>query len=558
MITRQIARPKVMIWPDGTQASRLDLSAIVESFSTSKSIAAPAGTWTLRLLPSLDRGSRSISMWSGLAQRIRPNAVVSIGWDYPGGIMFGLVTSVARARNRMDAASDGLTLSGTDFGKLLISDSIVNAALTVQDYPQFVNALERVAPGNALANQLPGTFGPNRADGGHAFVQATVQEVADWILKTTTSVRIPMLAGLGSSDSSRVGDFMTAYVPRSWNDGRIQSENLWSYQGTIWGFLNQIVDPDFYEVFVDSYPVEAARRRGDTLTPVNVAVTKDLRDSAEFTSDGVVVTGRRVPVGFRQSYSVIPEVRLTIRPKPFDERMMEVLPTYGQSEMSWDTLQPSTQVSDRRSEHHIIDESEVLSEQMSISDAEVYSYYLVMSEYDLMGNPVAASEGLAFPAIDLYALQRHGVRQYQARLSLLASDVTSKETADSGYTQRLSREVLEFRNRLYNWYYANEYMESGSLQVAGRDVFRVGDPVYLPWKHPLRGGLRSDARASRGMRYYCVATQHSWSFGQPYTTTLSLTRGHNTDVLQQAQNDRENARQAYLPLTSLDLTAGGQ
>ena len=526
MIHRQARGPRVWLWPDGTAAGRIDLSPILESCNTSKSLRSPTGQWSIRLQPSLARGSRSIFSAGDFARLIRPNAVVTIGRDRPGGIMVGLVNSVSRQRS-WSGAGDTITVSGEDFGKVLVNDAIVRAMATVQDFDQFAAKIEAVAPGTSLTNQLAGVWGPERWDGSNAFVQATVEEVVRWVLSTVTTVRIPMLAGIGGNSRGTIGNFMFGAVVPSWNDGRIQSENLWSYTGSIWSFLNTVIDHEFYEVFVDSYG-----GANSTLTSAWVTTFMGAEDVP-------VVSGtleRRTLVGGRAFVSEnasrpLPDVALVVRPKPFDEAALSFLDTRETPGLTWEDLR--TAISG--AQHHVIPADAVISEAMSVNDAQVFSYFNVTSNYDIAGNPIAASEGLFYPAIDLFALQNHGVRPYEASLSLLGSDVYGREVGSREFVANLGSEVLEFRNRLFNWYRLNAWFESGSVTVAEFDAFRVGDPVFLPWKEPMRwpGASRYGANP-RGMRYYCTGVQTAWTYGGIHTSTLTLERGHNAALVEAA------------------------
>jgi hypothetical protein len=169
---------------------------------------------------------------------------------------------------------------------------------------------------------------------------------------------------------------------------------------------------------------------------------------------------------------------------------------------------------------------------MGISDADVFSYYLVTSAHDLFGNDQSDAEGLFYPAVDLFALARAGLRSYEGRLEVLAADFREKVRGELDYGQ-IPSEVHEFRNRLFNWYRLAEYFEAGSLTVTGRDRYRPGDPVCLPW----RAGFRTRLFSGFPMRYYCTGCSWQWQLGSPYTTTLQLMRGHNTASVLQATNE---------------------
>jgi hypothetical protein len=122
----------------------------------------------------------------------------------------------------------------------------------------------------------------------------------------------------------------------------------------------------------------------------------------------------------------------------------------------------------------------------------------------------------------------------------LGADIARTRDADAVETEKRGNQVLEFRNRLFNWYRLNDYFESGSLTVVGHDDYKVGDPVFLPWREAFRGELWKQSRITtdlfgEGMRYYCVSVSHRWSYGSAFTTTMNLTRGHNEALIDYAK-----------------------
>lgn len=481
----QRATPRVILWPDGQARGKLDVSADVIGFSYTKALQQPAGRWTLRLLPRQGKqGPAHISRTSDLERACRPNGVVSIGFDEPGGIVLGLIDSIRRTRSLAGGrAQVALELSGSDFGKVLASDHIVHASLTVKDTPKFsADVLAITGPEHALLAALAGVWGPALGrDGVPTFLGAKVQDVVDWLLKTGPSMQVPLLAAYGGT--GRLGESIAAAASvATWDDGRIWSESPHNFNGTYWNFLRSILDEDFYELFIDTVP--------------------------------------RLLFGIPQE---IPTVQLTIRPKPFDEMASKFLQVSESPGITWDKL--TTRIDGLK--HWEIGEHEVLSEDLGISDADVFSYYLVTSEHELIGNPDGLKDGLLYPTVDLYALQRAGLRAYEGRLSLVSADIAAKQKGEADYDREVAAEIVEFRNRLFNWYRLAEYYEAGAITVAGRDRYRIGDPVLLPWRMPLRGD-------APGVRFYVISTTHSWSIGAPYTTTLRLMRGHNASTLLRA------------------------
>jgi len=277
-------------------------------------------------------------------------------------------------------------------------------------------------------------------------------------------------------------------VATTWNDGRIWKDSIHQSMGTIWSYLQQILDPDFYEIWIDSIP--------------NV--------------DGLFGSGG----------AALPNVVLNIRPKPFDEDKLAFADVSDQSNSGkWADLK--TQIDQESNWEIALDE--VLNFSTAIDDSGALSYYQVTSMHELIGNPDALSEGLAYPLVDTFNAARFGLRSYQSRLSLVAGDVAAKSGGSTDYAGEVAEDVRRFRNRLFNWYRLAPWFERGSITVVGRDRYRPGDPVNLDWHTPAVGLWSS--LVSPGVRFYCTGVQWGWSLGGGYTSTLTLDRGHNDSLL---------------------------
>lgn len=486
---RQVARPKVIMWPDGQQGSRTDLSALTVHLHTQKDVTSPEGKWSLDILPTQGRkGPLHIGRPSEHLRTIRPNGVVSLGMDQLGGLMLGLIDDVSSERALVGGrATTVLRVSGSDMGKTLARDHIVRSMLTTEEQPDF---FAKVAA--ALGNENPmlqafGSLGPKDESGVPRFAGASVQEVVAYILDSAPSMRVPLLACLGGV--GRVSEFiLTRNSVTSWNDGRVWGDNPRTYTGTTWDYVKSVIDEDFYEVFIDSTP-------------------------------------------FRQFD--IPDIELIVRPKPFDEPALNFLPTTEATGLSWDQLR--TRV--RGLTEHDIPESSILQESLGYTDADVFAFFLVTSQNSLGGNPDGLKEGLFYPAVDLAAIQRSGLRSYEGRLSLLAADIVTKAAGTLDYDGEVANEVIEYRNRLFNWYRCNEYFAAGSITVPGRDEYRAGEPVLLRHAVAPRAMAPLATPIPKGLRFYAPSVSHDWSTGGMYTTTMQLMRGHNADTILRAKTD---------------------
>lgn len=470
--------PKVRLWTGSDPTSPIVLDRDVLSLQTSKPVSGQPGTWSVTLLPNFraQRGELPTrTTLPFLYRSVKANDVVSIGFETEGGIMAGLVDRVARTRVEWGQdVTTGLTISGQCLGKVLVTDNVVQASLAVPDLADFT-AKVRAVLGNdtPLLNGLPGVWGPQGRDGVPTFLGRTVKEAVEWVLDNAASMRLPLLAAV-TGGSGEPADYMSVDDVVTWHDGRVWSDAASSHQGTIQAFIQSIIDPDFYEFRVDYKPGNGA----------------------------------------------LPNCHLIIRPKPYDERGLEWMSVREQSGSTWEDL--TTFVNGRP--HHEIGAGEVGNENLGTSDAEAFSYYQVSSRFELLGGDDGFSQGLRYPLVDLWAAKRFGNRAYNARLSLVGGDVARIVDKDVEYTSEVAGYIEEARNRLLNWYRMNPVMETGAITCNLRDEFRPGDPVFLPWAGSPLGG-------EKGLRYYCVQVNNSWTYGSNPQSTLRLTRGHNAAMI---------------------------
>ena len=482
--TRQRGIPYVRVW---TRAGgKLVLDGQIRGFQCQSSVNQPAGTFTLDIMPQ--QGTRAAAHAYNLPdlyRTIHPGDVVSIGFDRPGGIMLGIVDRVERQSSRVGpTTSESLRVTGRDFGKLL-QDNIVHASLAVPDAPQFLADVEQVTgPEHVLLVSLPGTWGPIATAGATevpgVFVAESIQTIVDWILRFGPSMTLPQLDAVAGG-SGKPGEFIdTTASITTWNDARVWSEGLNDYNGSIYGFIKALLDPDFYEFYMTSIPVPG---------------------------------------------NDLPRIMLVIRPKPFDEATLDFAIVNEDPGITWESLRTTTEALD----YHTITSAQVLSEEIGVSDTDVFSYYETTARFDLIGNEESRQAGLYYPLVDLWQLKRFGLRAYNARVTMMASDLTVIIEGTGEGISDLHSQVEEFRNRLLNWHRLADYFESGSMKVLGRDHFRPGDPVFVDYMLPHLG-------SSRGVKFYAPQVTHSWTFGQPYVCNLQLARGHNSSTIAAAKD----------------------
>lgn len=478
--------PKIRIWVGSATTSEIVLDHDVIAFEASTSLAAPMGTWSITVLPRQSDNAQTpgdVRRASNLYNSLRPNMVVTIGFEVEGGILIGLLNTVQMTQQLSGpVVATGLTITGSTMGKVLVQDSIYRGTVTAPDYPDFKKKVESaLGPDTPITTDIVGTLGPvdeNRGDNTPTFVLASVTSVVDWILQSVTSMRLPIFA-IATGGSGEPADFIkTDKSVTTWHDARVNGDSLSSYTGTVWGYITGVLDRDFYECWIDSVP------NGTSL----------------------------------------PDIHLIIRPKPYDEPDFDIADVDrdadNSAEWAWDTL---TTMVDGLTNHEIALD-EVLNLQRGFGDTDATSWYVVTGQYDLIASGDAETNGVFYPLVDTYTARTLGLRNYNARVSLVGGDVQTMAAGDADYDATRISEAINARNRLFNWYRYAPWMETGSVTVVGRDTYRPGDPVLLPFVTPAQGG-------HAGMRYYCVAVNWQWSHGGHYTSTLQLARGHNSDML---------------------------
>lgn len=495
--TIRVPRPKVYLWTSHQPSERIDLAEDLLGFTFSKRLGSPEGSWSIQLAPRQMAAFR-------LGHVLRPvllerlflhNSPVSLGMDEPGGITMGLVSRVESAQSRQGVSGPvtrTLSLGGADLGKVFTQDNIQRAGLnlTSNEQRRYLTGIgSRLGTDSPLYASFLDVLGPTNRydpDASPTFVGQTVQAVVDWCLEKMGSMRIPLLGAAYGGDG-RLSTYVQTSEVRTGDGDLVWNDSLATYQGTVWGFLQQVLDPDLYEIRLDCRP------NGE---------------------DGV-------PLPF-----------LIIRPKPFDEPAWTHLEVGGAYGTRWTDLETFVKV---RSAHRITD-ADILDARFLRSDDEVVNHVNVIAKHELIGNAEAAARGLNYPATDMGSVSLFGLRAMQAHLSLVGGDVQQAAEQTDDYTSELALTVRRQRNRLLSWYRYNPFDERATVTVIGRDEFRVGDPVELVDREAY---LASDedrrSGAALGMRYYCTGVDQRWSFGGHYTTTLTLERGHNDALRREAR-----------------------
>lgn len=505
-VQTQWRHPRVYLWAKESIALKMDVSEDVIAFQCSKGLTdsrgfyGPAGTFSVTLMPRTSvatRGSSGMLEPTHAYKLAQPQSVISIGYDQDGGVMLGLVDAVEESF-LFEGPQVGrtVTIRGRDMGKSLEMDNIFRAPVNEGDVPQFVADLKA-----ELGEDFPfindGLELYETDDDKHiSFMLQSLQDIVDWILDRMPGMQIPILAqAFGrdqDGDTDRIRTWLdTSRCILSWDDERVYSDMAVTPQGSIINFIQSFLDPDFYELWVDSKPIEG---------------------------------------------SPIPQPFLMLRPRPFDDEPYIV--SVGEYPgIGWANITNLVDGADR----HEIGIGECKSANFSRSDAEVISVYQVTSANELGSGDDSLKQGLAFPLVDTWALNRFGCRAYTPSISLVSGDPTFTAMRGRGdFLNATIPRLIEKRNRLFNWYRLNPFYERAQITVHGKDSYRIGEKVFLPWRQDVYTG-------TAGMEYYCTGVQHQFQTGVGYSCSLTLERGHNSAmVVDRMQYIRQQSR-PYVP-----------
>lgn len=553
------------------------LSNFVLGFTTNKMLGLRAGTFEITLTPQVEPygeerdnflpGITKDNFESFIYQNVRPMDAVIVGIrtvrsDGTYGIeeiMFGFVDNVAKSKTIMNRnVVRSITVRGRDATKLFIDDNVayapelatdkdVRAAFGEDvkrlDFLNYIRGLRTISEENPIGKSI--------AD--NVFINKPIPVPVYWVLQNIPAMRLN-IDYFGDGNKRPYEIFKTSLTAR--REDRLFDANMNMYAGSVANYFNQLIDPDFHELWVDTMPASSLLNEDSNIAkPVFILRPKPF--------------DRRYEIDTRGN-------KLDFNGIRHDPDVDKVVP---HKLLSWeDVTSPMT------GEKVEIPERAITRKSLGIADYEVYTQYKLFSQQDILAASPVGRFGWYMPLLDVNMFQAYGVRELvsQSRLLPYASDVWNtlsseldeedKETgnnvgnADGVVTNGdapvndldeaiegidsddgRKKSILEFltverRDRIWRWNRYNHILESGQLTFEGRNVF-VGSKVILP-DEPTRGtvmgkddtGSRTRYKGEGGMEYYCEGVRQQYGFGNPWTTTLRLTRGHNHAELQTYHN----------------------
>ncbi len=393
----------------------------------------------------------------------------------------------------------------------------------------------------------------------NVFIGSNPPEAIKWVLDYMPAMRIALPYKSGLSEPHEIFKVsLSAYA-----DDTIFDEQMNMYAGTVMNYFAQLIDPMFYELWIDTLP-------GDS--PLNEG-------------------------GHGQDRPII-----ICRPKPYDHKYevdswehplrydaMRYDPASGTTGIVLNALPTWEELTSPITGERVHDpmSEEILEKGLGVSDEEVFTMYKLFGSKDPIAVSTIGKYGFYFPLLDTLMTQVYGLRelQGQSRMIGFAGDwvqrtqsnpkivdsykighgafniplikqgpmvLTFEQVQDiirgeiygdmntTGVADFLTREK---RDRLWRWNRYNHILESGTATVMGRQIF-VGTKVILPEETPRPSDHLKNRNTYAGMEFYCTGVEQSYSYGSPWTTRLTLPRGHNPQALQDYHDFRQFGKKA--------------
>ncbi|HCL00771.1 MAG TPA: hypothetical protein DHW42_11785 [Candidatus Marinimicrobia bacterium] len=520
-------RPRIQFWNDFIAGRHIADSII--AVETNKDINEIAGSFNITLKPGSDMVGK-FQTGDEWYDQFDPQDVVGITFDSAknydrekkadkGAQFLGLIDSVVKHNNySAENPSRVTSISGRDFGSLLIDDSLIYAKeifLAVnEDGSPISGEIAPIYTGaeRDIVEKLIGRhpcftpdclagFGSSLGTGSTTFTFAETPTIdaATFIIENASSIR--NLVYKTGKDKKLVRDMLNIhdYVKRRQEYVCIGRMSLSAYQGNLLNFIRSVLDSDFNEIMID-------------------------------TKDG--------------------KCYLRIRPKPFDkvgdyvggkEEANKIKPD---DEFCWENLESFY---GGGKEPIAIEEHEVIECSLHRSKENVYSLFRAtpaLNEVDKVFGFV-----LNRATIDLYNLLRYGLNKLEANVSNIYDKDSGRAATDT---------VSECRDRLKNWNIYAPVYERGSLTIKGREDIHIGDKVLLIWHkrdfiHKETGYPNiKHTDHCKGFEFYVTGVKNRWVFGEAFTTTLKLDRGQSVRLLNLYKQEREDTLK-YIAENAEDL-----
>lgn len=492
-------------------AGVIDLNSIVNkeilSVVTHKDLSSPMGNFSILLSP---RVAKNLAVTRGtqlISDIIKPFDLVQIQFKTDGGYKTEMIGVVSRATGTLNIDQSGkpsraIRIDGYDLGKV------------IQSFKLFFNPYVKTPSGQEFGGQF--YFGKdhvifNNLDGSPPNPKDFISKFLSYTFNKTTSSGpfYPLLLGDQKLNVVNYIDFVTGisteFKNHTMSDPFILLGLGAGQEVSVYDIIKAYSDPPFHETFID------LRRAEDQTSQASVEKAEKTHTITPKPSKTFGTTEQTSPAS-QQPYVFY------MRTTPF-------------SLENWNTL----------SQHQFL-QTDVIHQDTAVSEDNIFNYYMVTCEREniVQGNiqvsQIAATTSTnsqtGIPRIPIFdnkdliisnnitypaSIDSYGMRRFPTQ--------STKYVEFIKYADYMNNEILKkqasLARELFRWFSFGELMESGTIVLKGRTGISVDGATI---------GSRLIETSSKnnptGKEYYIEGVMQEWVSGQPFKTTLSVTRGH--------------------------------
>ena len=476
------------------------------SISTSKTMADPAGTFSLTMIGRNNfieyvedkLGQKFTKMSSGTNSSayyfFLPASLIDI-YINDREVMIGTVDVVSKRVTMSEGKPQRtFTITGRDFGSFLVDHKIW--------YDDTINKQRKY---NMSMMAAISAFGIIKNDKPAVIMEKIINEWLIGVVNQNMNINGTQIEPFKFSDGQFIQDKFIALTT-----DRKSAYNVKIAPGTSVKYFPGALSVNTYS---DLYPMQfdMFAANGDLSHYVKELASYPLNEVFVDTGDVPFVLSNKDSSYFGGPREIVDGVRgkayLVFRPTPFDD-----------ADIGIDNSVP-TRFRMQDIPRYKINDSIISEKDLKLSRNGMPSVYSVYPA----GAMVTMTQSKAFTPMtyDEKALRRYGYNPMQFALNAF-----NFSKMNEGGTGKTIVTCKDFQNKFKSWFRNMDKMFSGSFLIMGNEEIRIGS--MLLYEKDEEGHIEDEIHEGK---YYITGVHQAWKYGDKFTTRLDVDRGTSTKML---------------------------